>query len=225
MIASLILAAGRGTRAATPTPKQYVELNGKTVLARTVERFLAVPRVDSITVVIGREDTEAYENAVSVLDDKRLTPPVIGGETRLHSVQAGLAALVKADPDHVLVHDAARPFVETAQIEALIEALQIHDSAFLAVPSVDALWRTDGGFAISPVDRTTIWRAQTPQGFRFQKFLAAHRSFNGTAADDVEVARAAGILAKIIESTEANFKITTPEDIDRARARLATKNR
>lgn len=221
MIAALIVAAGRGTRAETDIPKQYVKLDGVPVLRRSIEKFLALPTIDTVTVVIGERDDDAYQSAVGPIEDPRLTEPVTGGNTRASSVQKGLLRLAKAPPAQVLIHDAARPFVETDQIQSVIDVLNIHDGAFVAVPTVDAMWRTDGGFAISPVDRKTLWRAQTPQGFRFQKILAAHQSFKGQAADDVEVARASGMLVQIVEGSEANFKITTPADMVRATAQLA----
>jgi 2-C-methyl-D-erythritol 4-phosphate cytidylyltransferase len=221
MSAVLIVAAGRGTRAGTDVPKQYVELAGKTILHRTVEVFLGLSEITQVTVVIAKGDDAAYQKAMTGLKDKRITDPVIGGDTRAASVRAGLEAMAATSPDRVLIHDAARPFVSPDTILGVLDALNVHDGAFAAVPVVDAIWRADGGFAISPLDRSLLWRAQTPQGFRFDSILSAHRAFDGTAADDVEVARAAGQLVRIVEGSEANFKITTPADLARARAELA----
>ena len=219
-VAALIVAAGRGRRAKSDVPKQYADLGGVPILRRTLTRFLDVDEIARITVVIGKADGEAYRAAIKGLSDTRLAPPVTGGETRAQSVRAGLESMAADPPSHVLIHDAARPFVSRAAIDGVLKVLTVHDGAFVAVPVVDALWRTDGGFAISPQDRSALWRAQTPQGFRFQGILDAHRAFTGEAADDVEVARASGMLVQIVEGSEANFKITTPTDFARAEAQL-----
>ena len=224
MSAVLIVAAGRGTRAGTDVPKQYVELAGKSILRRTVEVFLDLAEVTKLGVVIAKGNDKAYQTAMNGLTDRRLTDPVEGGDTRAASVRAGLEAMAATSPKQVLIHDAARPFVSPETILGVLDALKVHDGAFAAVPVVDAVWRADGGFAISPIDRSVLWRAQTPQGFRFASILAAHRSFEGQAADDVEVARAAGHLVRIVEGSEANFKITTPADLARARAELAIRD-
>ena len=221
MTAVLIVAAGRGTRAGTDVPKQYVELGGRSVLSRTLSVFLAMPETTRVTIVIAKGDEAAYAKALEGVSDKRLTPPVIGGETRAASVRNGLEALAGNAPETVLIHDAARPFVTPEAIRGVLSVLAVHDGGFVAVPVVDAIWRADGGFAISPQDRTNLWRAQTPQGFRFGPILAAHRAHKGDAADDVEVARAAGLLVRIVEGSDANFKITTPADLARARAQLS----
>lgn len=223
MISVLIVAAGRGTRAGTDVPKQYVRIGGKTILRHTLDRFLAVPDIDHITVVIAKGDTDAYEQALDGLTDARITAPVFGGNSRAQSVRAGLESMAKGTPpEHVLIHDAARPFVSQDAIAQVMQVLTIHDGAIVAVPAIDAIWRADGGFAISPQDRSVMWHAQTPQGFRFARILEAHRDFPGVAADDAAVARHAGMLVQIVQGTQENYKITTPADLDRARAYLAS---
>lgn len=221
MSAVLIVAAGRGTRAGTEVPKQYVDLGGASILARTVEVFLSLDEVTRITIVIAEADEGAYAAALEGITDPRITAPVVGGESRTASVRAGLEALASDPPATVLIHDAARPFVSPDAIRGVLSALKVHDGGFVAVPVVDAVWRADGGFAISPQDRSNLWRAQTPQGFRFDAILTAHRTHEGNAADDVEVARAAGLLVRLVEGSETNFKVTTPADLARARAQLA----
>lgn len=220
MNAVLIVAAGRGTRAGTEVPKQYVELGGKTVLARTLSVFLSLPEITRVTIVIAKGDEAAYAKALRGISDDRITPPVIGGDSRAASVRNGLETLAKDPPRRVLIHDAARPFVSPEAIRGVLSVLRVHDGGFVALPVTDAIWRADGGFAISPQDRTNLWRAQTPQGFCFGPILAAHRAHLGEAADDVEVARAAGLLVRIVEGSDANFKITTPADLARARTQL-----
>ncbi len=215
----LIVAAGRGTRAQTDIPKQYVEIGGRAILRHTIDQFLAIPEIDQITVVIAKTDATAYANAIVGLDDPRLTAPAFGGDTRAQSVRAGLEAMAARDaPEHVLIHDGARPFVSHTSIVQVLQVLEIHDGAIVAIPAIDAVWRADGGFAISPQDRSVLWHAQTPQGFRFSRILEAHRNFDGVALDDAAVARNVGMLVQIVPGTPENYKITTSADIARARA-------
>lgn len=223
MVSVLIVAAGRGTRAESDVPKQYIDIGGKTVLRHTIDQFLAMPDIDQITVVIAKTDKAAYLQALGDLDDPRITPPVVGGDTRVKSVRAGLEAMaISAPPEHVLIHDAARPFVSPASVAQVLDVLKIHDGAIVATPAIDALWRADGGFAISPQDRSMVYHAQTPQGFRFSRILDAHRDFTGVAVDDASIARSCGMLVQIVPGTQENFKITTRADIARARAYIAS---
>ena len=215
--AGLIVAAGRGTRFGDPVPKQYLDLRGRSVLARAVEALLAHPAVEAVQVVIGPDDRGRYDAAVADCTDPRLRPPVAGAETRAGSVRAGLEALAGEAPDRVLVHDAARPFVTREVIDAVLAALDAAPAAFPGLPIVDALWRATGGRATAAVPRDGLWRAQTPQGFGFPEILAAHRAHAGEAADDVAVARAAGLAVAVVPGNEANFKITTAADLERAR--------
>ncbi len=218
--AFLVVAAGRGVRIGGAVPKQYVDLGGKALLRHTLERVLAIPETSCALVVIGNGDDKLYGAATEGMDRNRLLDPVSGGETRSQSVLAGLEALAPLAPDNVLVHDAARPFVTPEVIRGVITALEEHDGAFPALAVVDALWLAKDGVAVEARSRNDLWRAQTPQGFRFQRILDAHRNFPGVAADDVEVARAAGLDVRIVEGSEANIKVTMPDDLAKARIML-----
>lgn len=216
----VIVAAGRGRRLGGETPKQYLDLAGRPVLRRAVEAFLSEPAVDAVVPVIHPDDRPLYDAALSGLSDPRCLPPAAGGETRAASVLKGLEALGALGantPDKVLIHDAARPFVSGAVIGAVIAALEETDGAFAALPVVDALWREAGGMAEAPAPRERLWRAQTPQGFRFEKILMAHRVHDGSAADDVAVAREAGLAVRIVPGEERNYKITSAADYARAK--------
>ncbi len=214
--AALIVAAGRGTRLGADTPKQYIPLNGPTALRRTVDLFLGIPAITSVQVVIHRDDTALYEEVMQGLEDPRLSEPVTGGETRAGSVLAGLEALAGDAPTNVLIHDAARPFMPPEVIEAVIAALATNDGACAALPVVDALWSAPDGVAMAPVSRDGLWRAQTPQGFRFAPILAAHRAHDGSGADDVAVACEAGLRVRFVPGSEAGYKITTADDLAQA---------
>ncbi|WP_299883072.1 2-C-methyl-D-erythritol 4-phosphate cytidylyltransferase [uncultured Sulfitobacter sp.] len=212
----LIVAAGRGRRFGDETPKQYLPIAGVCSLRRCLETFLSVDAIAMVQPVIHADDADMFAAAIEGLDDSRILPPVLGGATRAKSVTCGLRALAANSPDCVLVHDAARPFVSQRIILDVLEELTQADAAFAALPVVDALWQTSDGAAINPVPRDGLWRAQTPQGFRFDPLLSAHLSYDGDAADDVEIARAMGIEVRIVMGASENFKITTPQDLERA---------
>lgn len=211
---ALIVAAGRGHRAGEGLPKQYRPIGGKAVLRRTVEAFLRHPGVDAVQVVIHPEDRELYDAAVAGLD---LPAPVAGGASRQRSVRLGLEAV---DADRVLIHDAARAFVSAAVIDRVLGALATEEGAIPALPVSDSL-RRGGSHIEGEVERDGLYRAQTPQGFRFGAILAAHRAATCEATDDAAVLRAAGGQVAIVEGEEANVKLTTPDDFARAEAAIA----
>lgn len=219
---ALIVAAGTGQRFGAERPKQYLPLAGRTVLRHTVEAFLAHPRVTAVHVVIGPGFRDLYDEAVAGLG---LPEPVAGGATRQDSVRNGLEALAAAGaPGLVLIHDAARPLVDAETIGAVIDALATQEGALAAVPVADTLKRADGAVVGDTVDRTGLWRALTPQGFRFPAILAAHRDAAGLAlTDDAAVAERAGMPVALVRSKEENFKVTTPDDLERAERLLAAR--
>lgn len=216
--AALIVAAGRGSRASGGgggPPKQYRPIGGEAVLSRTIRAMLAASEIDAVQVCIHADDADLY--AAVAPDDRRLRPPVIGGASRALTVRAGLEALAGEAPGFVLIHDAARPFVSARLIRDVRAALKRRDGALAALPVVDALRRADGSLCGAPIPRDGVWRAQTPQGFRFGAILAAHRANeDDSAEDDTEIARAAGLAVALVPGDEDNFKITAPEDFARA---------
>ena len=214
--AALIVAAGRGTRMGGGLPKQYRDLGGVPVIARTIKAFDTHPDVAHIVVVIHPDDAATFADARPATQTPLTT--VIGGATRDASVRAGLEAVTQASC--VLIHDAARPLVSRAVIDGVLTALTTHDGAAPALAVTDALWRGEGEVD-GMQDRTGLWRAQTPQGFRLGAIRAAHATLDGPAADDVEVARAHGIAVAITAGCEANMKLTTPDDFERAEQMLA----
>lgn len=216
-ISALIVAAGRGTRAGGDVPKQYADLCGRAVLRHALDRFMSCGLVQHVLVVIHADDAHFYERSIQGLEDSRLLRPVSGGATRGASVLSGLRRLAALDPRAVLIHDAARPFVSSETIARVVEALDDNPGAFAGLPVVDAIWSVDNGMANKPVSRDKLWRAQTPQGFRFREIVDAYRLSDGTAADDVAVARQAGLDVRVVPGDEQNFKITTTDDLNRAR--------
>lgn len=210
--AAVIVAAGRGSRAGGDRPKQWQMLAGRPVLAHTLQAFRG--RVDRLVLVIHPDDRS---HARELAGDALL---VEGGATRDASVRNALEALAGTGVTRVLIHDGARPLVPAPVIARVLAALDTHAGAAPALAVTDALWRGTGGEVAGTQDRTGLWRAQTPQGFRFDAILAAHRAHPGGAADDVEVARAAGIDVAIVEGDEANLKVTFPGDFARAETML-----
>jgi len=210
--AAIIVAAGRGTRAGGEIPKQYQRLRGVPILARTVAGFATHPQVGQIVIVAHPDDAQLFSDALGPLADQVTKVP--GGATRDASVMAGLEAVTGADT--VLIHDGARPLVSAALISRVIGALQGSPGAAPALPVTDALWRGADGRVIAPEPREALFRAQTPQGFRLDAIRAAHATHPGGAADDVEVALAAGLDVAIVEGEEDNLKITHPGDFARA---------
>ncbi|KUF12350.1 bifunctional 2-C-methyl-D-erythritol 4-phosphate cytidylyltransferase/2-C-methyl-D-erythritol 2,4-cyclodiphosphate synthase [Pseudoponticoccus marisrubri] len=205
----VIVAAGRGTRAGGPLPKQWQAVAGAPVARWTLQALAPHGR---IILVIHPED----EARAACVAEGLLVTLVPGAGSRAGSVLAGLEALAQDPPERVLIHDVARPCVSPAVIGAVLAALETHDGAAPALPVTDALWTGAGGRVTGTQSREGLFRAQTPQGFRFDAILQAHRTHDGTAADDVEVARAAGLEVAIVPGEESNIKITAPGDFARA---------
>lgn len=211
---ALIVAAGSGQRFGAERPKQYLDLAGKPILRHTAEAFLRHPQVSAVRVVINPAFRDLYDAAVAGLG---LAEPVVGGASRQDSVRNGLEALAESAPDLVLIHDAARPLIDADTISAVIAALDRQPAAIAAVPVADTLKRGRDGVVADTVDRSGLWRAQTPQGFRFSDILAAHRAAAGLElTDDASVAERAGLPVALVPAKEENFKVTTPDDLPRA---------
>lgn len=211
-LGAVIVAAGRGTRAGGALPKQWQEIAGKRIAQWTCARFSERADIAQIILVIHPDD-EMYAREIPNVQI------VHGGATRDASVACGLDALSK-DISHVLIHDVARCTVPSHVIDGVIHALQTADGAAPAIPVSDALWIGQNGLVSGVQDRTSLYRAQTPQGFALPVILKAHRTHTGGAADDVEVARDAGLDVVITHGDEDNLKITTPADFARAAALL-----
>ena len=225
---ALIVAAGRGHRVGGPLPKQYRELAGRPVLFHTIQAIASHPAIGAVRAVTHPDDTPHYRAALaglnSELNDKILTP-VEGGETRQDSVRLGLESLAKEAPDAVLIHDGARPLVSHAIIGRTIDALVANVGAIAALPLSDSLKRAtpDERLIDRDIARAGLWRAQTPQTFRFQEILEAHRAAQGRdATDDAAVAELHGLSVALVAGGEENIKITTEADMARAEQLLRT---
>ncbi len=218
--AALVVAGGSGSRFGDDLPKQYRDLAGRSVISRSLSAFAAHGGIAAVRPVIDPSHRAWYDEATAGLDFPNLLPPVAGGASRQDSVRLGLESLEALAPDIVLIHDAARPLVDGGVIGRTISALGHAPAALPAVAVADTLKRGEGGKVSATVSRDGLWRAQTPQGFRFSEILAAHRRFAGEQmTDDAALAERAALPVMLVVGSENNFKITTEDDLDRA-ARL-----
>jgi 2-C-methyl-D-erythritol 4-phosphate cytidylyltransferase/2-C-methyl-D-erythritol 2,4-cyclodiphosphate synthase len=220
--AAIIVAAGRGLRAGTGGPKQYRSIGGKTVLSRAMEPFCTHPDIVAVQPVRNPDDAEIFDQAVSHLTYQT---PVNGGATRQASVRAGLEALAEHAPDIVLIHDAARAFVTGDVISRAIDSALVTGAAIPVVPVTDTVKQVDAsGAIVATPDRAQLRIAQTPQAFRFDAILEAHRRAaregRDDFTDDAAIAEWAGLTVTTFEGDAANMKLTTPEDFAREEARL-----
>jgi 2-C-methyl-D-erythritol 4-phosphate cytidylyltransferase/2-C-methyl-D-erythritol 2,4-cyclodiphosphate synthase len=211
---ALVVAAGRGTRLGAALPKQYLPVAGEPLLRHTLRALAAHPRITGVRAVIHPDDRRHYDDAARDLD---LLPPVPGGAQRQDSVRLGLESLIEIDPDMVAIHDGARPFADGALIDRVLDAVERGSGAIPALPVADTIKRGRDGRIVETVERSQLWRAQTPQAFRFREILAAHRAARGLElSDDAAVAERAGLAVSLVMGSEANLKVTAPEDLARA---------
>lgn len=210
-IAAIIVAAGSGSRAGDGVPKQFRLLRGKPMLRHSVEAFVVHPAIDNVVVVTG--DAQL---AREVLDGLGPVEFASGGATRRDSVNNGLQYLDRA-VSYVLIHDAARPFLSHRVIDDLIAALDTRQGAVPALPVTDSLARSgDGALLSASEDRAGLWRIQTPQAFRLEAILAAHRQWDPAteATDDARMAMAAGFDVALVTGDERLAKYTFASDFD-----------
>lgn len=226
-VSAIIVAAGRGSRAGSGGPKQYRLLAGEAVLAHTARAFLSHHEIDAVRVIIHADDDDLYAEAmVPLIGHPKLLKPAHGGKERQDSVRLGLESLKGDPPDIVLIHDAARPFIDAATISRVAHAAR-NGGAIAALPVFDTLKKS--GSAGDPCIEATIardglWRAQTPQGFQYDRILSAHRAAGGQAlTDDAAVAERAGVKVSLVTGSPDNMKITQAEDFGMAEILLGRK--
>lgn len=215
--AALIVAAGQGVRAGSAVPKQFARLAGKPVLTHSHAALASHPAIDEVVVVIGEGQEQMLAETLGDV------PFVIGGATRRESVANGLAAI---SAERVLIHDAARPFLSHAVIDALLTALDSHEGALPALPVADTL--AQGGEALGEtVPREGLVRVQTPQAFHVATICAAHAAWpaDREATDDAQMVRALGHAVALVPGDIQLEKITHPADFAAAEARYAASMR
>ena len=216
-IAALLLAAGSGQRYGAVVPKQFVRLGGRAVIRHAADCLC--PHVVLLQPV-GDPDLLGPALAGVAFGAAILLPPVPGGASRQQSVRAGLEALDALPdgqrPDLVLVHDGARPFVPDALIRRVVAALETHDGAIPGVAVADTLKRGHDGLVTATVQRDGLFRAQTPQGFRFALLRDLHRAASGhDTTDDAALLEQAGHAVALVPGSDDNIKLTYAEDLVR----------
>jgi 2-C-methyl-D-erythritol 4-phosphate cytidylyltransferase/2-C-methyl-D-erythritol 2,4-cyclodiphosphate synthase len=222
----LIAAAGQGQRLGSETAKQYLTIAGKPILRYSLECFLSHPLCKGARVIIDPKDAKLYANSVIGLD---LQGAIAGAETRQRSVFMGLKAFagLKSD-DILLIHDAARPCLQHADIDHLLEAFSTHRAASLALPITSTLRKSNADQVAGVViDRDSLWAMQTPQAFYYGDLLRAHESAepDENSPDDTSLISKSGIDVKLVLGNAQNIKITYPEDLIMAEKILQTERR
>jgi 2-C-methyl-D-erythritol 4-phosphate cytidylyltransferase/2-C-methyl-D-erythritol 2,4-cyclodiphosphate synthase len=221
--AVVIVAAGKGVRAASAgeRPKQYLTVGGRPVLLHTLEAFLGHEAIDFVLPVIDESHRGFFDElCASVGKNPKLLGPAYGGTSRQASVLAGLRILRDVTPDNVLIHDAARPFISAEIISRSLASLETAPACLAAIPVSDTLKVDENGRAARTIDRSGLWRAQTPQGFHFGTILTAHEKAEsegrGDFTDDAALAEWQGHGVALVTGSERNIKLTTAEDFDLA---------
>lgn len=226
--AALVVAAGRGARLADPDntqPKQYRDIAGRPILSHTLEVLANHPRITKIVTAIHPDDVAMYDAAVAQSGSQsaaKLLPAVFGGKTRQLSVLEGLKALEGSGCTHVLIHDAARPFVTDRIVDAILSRLEAGAEGVLAaVPVSDTLKKMEADEPrLDTIDRTGLFAAQTPQAFPLEQIFSAHlealRQGKTGFTDDTSLAEWSGRTVQLSEGDPSNFKITTTSDLERA---------
>ena len=207
----LLVAAGQGSRMGADMPKQYMPLAGRTLLRHTIDNILAWPGLESLYVVIAEGHEDYYQDSIAGIEHSALKAPLYGGAERHESVMLGLEALGCDDNVPVLIHDAARPFVEWSDVAQLLPVLKEGVGASLVSAVRDTLVNKERQDSIN---RSDVVAVHTPQAFLYGDILKAHKSLDVRegVTDDAGVARAASVEVVLVEGTASNFKITTQDD-------------
>lgn len=211
-VSVIIVAAGSGVRLGARVPKAFVSLNGKPMVGYSLQAFQECQSVAEIILV----KPAFYQiNGLRYFDKyPKLSAIVSGGKERLDSVRAGLN-MVSPDARVILIHDAARPLIRAEQITAVARAAEKHGAAILAAPVTDTIKKASGGRITGTVDRSQLWRAQTPQGFKMPVLQRSHfNRKNIPATDDSQLVEMIKGKVRIVPGNDGNIKVTTPMDLE-----------
>ena len=220
-IAAIIVAGGKGLRMGSDTRKQYLELGGVPILARTLSAFLACPQIDRIVLAAPADDFPFIRSQLlSLLPGKERIVLAPGGAERQESVYNALKILGEDFKGLVAVHDGVRPFVSPEELRRVCEAGSRYGAAILAVPAFETLKRLGAEETIAgTLSRDGLWMAQTPQVFRRDLLAAAHeeaREHGVLGTDDASLVERMGVPVRVVTGSRCNIKITTPDDLDLA---------
>jgi len=210
-VCAIIVAGGEGKRLGGAIPKQYLPIGNEMVLEKTIKAFYNNKLIDKVCVVISEGHLELFKPIAEKFENMIYC---YGGVLRQDSVKNGLDKLKEYKPDLVLIHDGARPFVSNSIINNVISELENNDVVLPAIKLRDTIKMSDGEFVEKTLDRSQLFAAQTPQGFKYKLICELHEEAGGTElTDDVSLAEQAGKRVKIVEGDSDNFKITTVNDL------------
>lgn len=224
----IIAAAGTGIRLKSHEAKPFIELNGRPLLFYSLAAFEKSPLIHSLIVVAHPDRLADIEKVIKKYRFKKIAKVIAGGATRCESVANGLKALDK-DTAYVAVHDAARPLITVDVIEEALKAAVKDSAAVVAVPVKSTIKKVDPKnlFIQETLIRDTLWEIQTPQIFRKDILVKAHRAMACDArcepTDDAVLVEKIGVKVKIVRGNYQNIKVTTPEDLAAAAAFLGSK--
>jgi 2-C-methyl-D-erythritol 4-phosphate cytidylyltransferase len=210
------------------TNKQYLELAGRPVLARTLEVFEQHPLIDSIIIIVSPQElTFCKEEIVARGQFRKVAAVIAGGAERQDSVYHGLQACPARDDDLILIHDGARPLINAQIIDRVVASVRQHGACLAAVPVKDTVKSVRDGCVVETPERETLWLAQTPQAFRYRLIRSAHdRAFASgiRGTDDAQLVELSGGSVRVVSGDYRNLKITTPDDLLLAERLLADEN-
>ena len=210
---ALVMAAGSGTRVGGEKPKQYRQIAGESILSRSIKSLLSHPKVDAVTVVISESDEPLFRQYCGYLKNISF---IFGGSNRQESVRLGLESLSELNPEFVLIHDGARPFLPAQVIDDILYKLESEDCVIPILRINDSLKKAVGGRITRSVDRNQYLRTQTPQGFRYSKIMEAHLTKSDLSFSDDAALLEGGQSLATVDGSEDLFKITYASDLKKA---------
>jgi len=216
-VVALIAAAGIGKRMNTKISKPFIPIFGRPILAYTIEKFEQCTFIEKIFLIVNQEEKDlCLKEVILKYNFSKVQNLIAGGETRQDSVYNGLKNL-DADTDIVVIHDGARPLIEKSIIKESIEVAKEFSAAIVVIPLIDTVKRSNKDFFINEtLNRQEIWRAQTPQTFKYDVILSSyHQAYKDKfySTDDAAIVEKYGHKVKMVIGSEENIKITTPFDI------------
>jgi 2-C-methyl-D-erythritol 4-phosphate cytidylyltransferase len=216
---AIIPAAGSGSRIGGSVQKQFIEIAGAPILIHTIRKFDACPEIDAICIALPPERLADFGLAERRFSLHKPLQCVKGGRERSESISNALEAIANLRPEIVAVHDAVRPFVTLEQISAVVQRARAVGAAILALPATDTIKEVEDGLITRTLDRRRIYRAQTPQAFRYELLCRANSEAiaagisPATLTDDAMLVERLGVPIAVVEGSVDNLKITTPEDL------------
>ncbi|NQT22762.1 MAG: 2-C-methyl-D-erythritol 4-phosphate cytidylyltransferase [Candidatus Omnitrophica bacterium] len=221
-VLAIIPAAGSGKRLKKNCDKPFIEVNSKPLLFYALNALESSPLIDEIILVVAKKRISKALNLVRRFRFRKVIKIIRGGKTRSESVSNGLKLLKKSNADLVFIHDGVRPFLEKSLIERCIKAAKKFGSSVACVPVKPTIKAERNGFILKTLERSTLLEAQTPQVFRKDLILKAYKNKKMLvcSTDDSKLVEKIGHKVRIVEGSNRNIKVTTPEDLLLAKALL-----